>query len=429
MSAQHGSHAESRLSPPTISDVTQIQDLDNSPPIGEAVELLFKASSLPTSVTTVPEPIDSHVQTQDGNQSEQIEVAPPVGCDVQSQNLLPGWERRWTVDTGTAYYVDHNTRTTTWTPPPEAETFLRTARRETPSLYKARLLRAADDAKVTWDPPTRNGAIRACLAGRSKGRVFSDLDLEQLISTLDHNVEEEGERVCIIENITEGWLLELGARLDLPPTFVLCHSSHKLRSAKFEASKITDGYLDMVDKTIERLFRFAQHLLSTVKQQQHPIFSSQADPSTDSEQHTTIQTECDALLLRLDELRRHSKFARSTVSQWIYASNPYDDERNLRELHAIRRIYSDLYPVRAAPVRRRLELMMQAMTLTDASLRTFAATSPADWYSMPFVLESENRVESFVDRGDTHVSWNINECGVLSYIRVHRSLCTSQSRN
>ena len=51
-------------------------------------------------------------------------IVQPLSAGIEFQGLPLGWERRWTADKGRRYYVDHNTRTTTWEPPAGSKSFL-----------------------------------------------------------------------------------------------------------------------------------------------------------------------------------------------------------------------------------------------------------------------------------------------------------------
>jgi hypothetical protein len=231
---------------------------------------------------------------------------------------------------------------------------------------------------------------------------------------MDGDDEEKIERVCIVENITEPWLLGLGAHLDLPPMFLLWHTCRSIQSGVHDIEDVANQYLNLVDDIVERLFRLTRHLSTATEKQRPPSMLATKDgPTLEGEQR---------ILSLLDSLSRRSRLARSKISHWVYAGAPYKDEWELSaEISAMNGVYGGLQTRSATSSTLRFELMVRAIESTDASLQKFTATPSESWYSMPFLPVSVNRYQNLSAFGGKF-QINLDECGSLSYIRAHKSL-------
>ena len=463
MSTQAGAQSQPDTDQSTaLPDANELenQDSEDIPPIDRAIALLSvdatshrddsvasKSSDLEPSPTENASdlPVDDGDDSQSrlagdiaGGRAEII--VQPLSAGIERQGLPVGWERRWTADKGRRYYLDHNTRTTTWEPPAGAKSFLPSEDpvlerkgseveehyakdqhksedrvRESTSQYKERLLRQAADSQVTWDPPNPSRPPRFFMGAKWEiSATYDGIDLERLLDTLDGDSKDNIERVCIFENMTESWLLGVGAHLDLPPMFLLWHTCPSMRSGMRAIEDVANQYLNLVDDIVERLFRLTRHLYTvTEKQHNSSMLATEYGPTPEGEQR---------ILSLLDSLSRRSRLARSKISHWVYAGAPHKDERELSaEIRAMNEVYDDLQTRSATSPTRRFELMVRAIGSMDASLHRFTATQSESWYSMPFIPVSVNLNQNLAARG-APFEFNLDECGSLSYIRAHKSL-------
>ncbi|GAB7325287.1 hypothetical protein MBLNU13_g09342t2 [Cladosporium sp. NU13] len=463
MSTQAGAQPQrdtDRITTLPNADGLQNQDLVDIPLIDQAIALLSVdvTSHSDDSVTPTSSSLESSAaenaanhpgsgvnepnsQLAGGAAAEHADIiVQPLSAGIHFQGLPLGWERRWTADKGRRYYVDHNTRTTTWEAPAGAKSFLpsedpvverrgseveeRYAKdqqksedrvRESTSQYKDRLLRQAAISQVTWNPPNPSKLPRFFLGARWETSATHDgTDLGRLLDTLDDDAEQKIERVCIVENITEPWLLSVGAHLDLPPMFLLWHTCPSIRSGMYEIEDIANQYLNLVDDIVDRLFRLSRHLSAVIeKQRTLSMLTTENGPISEGEQ---------PILSLLDNLSRRSRLARSRLSQWVYAGAPHKDERELSaEINTMNEVYVDLQTRNTASPTLRFEIMIRAIESTDASIQKFIASQSESWYSIPVVPVSVNGYQTLAARGGNHVT-GLDECGSLSYIRAHKSL-------
>ena len=94
--------------PPPVDRVDTCRP--SEPPVKETAPLKAPAPRVPQPERPAPQPVPA----------PETEMAPrtmPLPAPPKAAPLPPGWEKKTTPE-GKAYYVDHTTQRTSWTPPP-----------------------------------------------------------------------------------------------------------------------------------------------------------------------------------------------------------------------------------------------------------------------------------------------------------------------
>jgi len=89
----------------------------------QVVDYYTKMKIWPSKPTEAKEYGDSSFRAQTTMFSQQSTIlsmndgAPPVYPKIEEEKLPPGWEKKWDETSGKHFYMDHNTKQTSWNPP------------------------------------------------------------------------------------------------------------------------------------------------------------------------------------------------------------------------------------------------------------------------------------------------------------------------
>jgi hypothetical protein len=370
-------------------------------PSGSVSDVDAPTSDSPALTTTQSVP----VADQDGISADDVEIWPAT-AGISLAGLPKGWERRLDIH-GRRYYLDHRTMATTWDRPhgaletprnsivPYAASPIRdvganqysTAQKQYVACVQAGLVNNIDRGIM------QRGMTRCRI--KCVGMPQRDISLLETMLFLKHQKQTNHDMICVIEDISEPWIAELGVFLNLPVTFLIKHLEYSPEQSLIKS--LTQELFESIEDSLERLLRFI-HAIDDVAQT--------------------------ALLSLLDKLAGSLASSRDTVSMWAY----YGSDREIRELEATCRanikildsITDSLHGMSVLSPSDKAARILDMISDIDSTLDVFKARRSEVWYCLRVKVSDDASSNKIHDRLGTQIGhWRDSH---LSYFRATRSL-------
>lgn len=329
----------------------------------------------------------------------------PATAGVSLAGLPKGWERRLDIH-GRRYYVDHRTMATTWHRPPGAlETPRDSTVSDAASPIRVVAAKQYSTAQKQYVARVQAGLVNDIDEGMQRGmtrcRINStgmptrDISLLETMLFLQYQQQTNHDMICVIEDISEPWIAELGVFLDLPVTFLRKHLEWSPDQSL--AQSLTQELFESIEDSLERLLRFIQAM------------DDVAQP---------------ALLSLLDKLAASLASSRDAVSIWA----DYGSDGERRELEATCRanikildsITGSLRDTSVLSPSDKAARILDLIRDIDSTLDVFKARRSEAWYCLRVTVSDDASSNKIYDRSGTQIGhWRHSH---LSYFRVTKSL-------